>query len=47
MIIDDSFIAHQKVVKAMICYICNKEFNVKKIEAHLTLCKQRWDEKEE
>ena len=47
MIIDDSLILSQKVVKAMICFLCQKEFNVKKIDSHVQACKKKWDEKEE
>ena len=42
---------HQKLEKArmtrrlkvLICYICNKEFNIKKIEDHIKICKAKWE----
>ena len=32
-----------KRIKALICYICQKEYNIKKIEAHLKHCKNKWE----
>jgi len=37
-----SFNTKTKNIKALMCYVCKKEFNVKKIEAHIETCKTKW-----
>ena len=34
-------------LKALICYICNKEFSIKKIESHLKVCKSKWEREQQ
>ena len=34
-------------LKALICYICNKEFNIKRIENHVRDCKLKWERDQE
>ena len=36
--------ALNKKPRALVCYICGKEFGIKRIEKHLVLCKQKWDD---
>lgn len=33
-----------KKQRAIICYICQKEFNMKKIQAHVDGCKKAFDQ---
>ena len=30
--------------RTLVCYICGKEYGTKRIEKHLVLCKQNWDD---
>ena len=34
--------ARSKRVKTLICYVCQKEYNIKKIQGHLKTCKAKW-----
>ena len=43
MMMDESTLHSSKIVKAMMCYICQKEFNVKKLDQHVSQCKLNWD----
>ena len=38
-------IKRDRRLKAVICYICQREFHVKKIISHVTQCKQSWRDK--
>lgn len=35
-----------KKPRALVCYICGKEYGTKKIEKHIQICIQKWDEEQ-
>ena len=35
-----------KKPRALVCYICGKEYGTKKIEKHIKLCEQKWEEEQ-
>jgi hypothetical protein len=32
-----------KPPRALVCYICGKEYKIKRIETHLGHCKEKWN----
>jgi hypothetical protein len=35
-----------KKKRALVCYICGKEYGTKRIENHLGLCQEKWEDEQ-